>query len=71
MEFKTNSMSSNFLYNRISIFLCMRVDRVCNISQMSPWLCRFQTAFYALLCYTHDTFCSLGHISDLEHTRGI
>ena len=39
VEFKTNSMSSNFLYNRISIFFCMRVDRVCNISQMPPWLC--------------------------------
>lgn len=48
MEFQTDSMTADLFYNRISVFLCVGIDRISNVSEMSPWFCGFEAEFHAL-----------------------
>ena len=64
-------MSADFFYNRISIFLSMRIDCISNITKMSPWFCSSKTKFKAFFCDFYETFSTFGYLSDFEHSRRI
>ena len=68
MEFQSDSVTADINNNRVAVCLCVGIDRICNISQMSPWFCRCKTKLYTFFCNTHQTFGSVGYFADHEHT---
>ena len=68
VEFQTDSMTADLFYDRISVFLCVGIDCISNVSEMSPWFCSFEAEFHALFCDTDDTFCFRRYLTDREHT---
>ncbi len=46
VDFQSDSVTADINNNRVAVCLCVGIDRICNISQMSPWFCRCKTKLY-------------------------
>ena len=71
MEFKSDSVSADLFYDRIAVFPGMSVDRMRDITEMSPRFCGRKSEVDAFLCYADDFFGSFGNRSELKHTGGV
>lgn len=54
MEFKSDSVSADLFYDRIAVFPGMSVDRMRDITEMSPRFCGRKSEVDAFLCYADD-----------------
>ena len=71
MESKADAVPADFFYDRITVCLCVGVDRIRDISQVSPWLCGSQTKFNTLFCYADQPFGAVRDFSHFKHARRI
>src|SRR5699024_9941556 len=69
VESKADAVPADFFYDRITVCLCVGVDRIRDISQVSPWLCGSQTKFNTLFCYADQPFCAVRDFSRSEARR--
>ena len=71
MEFKSDSVSADLFYDRIAVFPGMSVDRMRDITEMSPRFCGRKSEVDAFLCYADDFFGSFGSLPKSTHTGGV
>ena len=67
VKFKSDPVTTDLFYNGITIGLCVRIDGIGNVAQMSPWLCGCKSLLDALFRNTYKTLGTLRDISHLEH----
>ena len=71
MESVSNTVSTEFTNNTVSVFMRKFLNRCTDISEVSPRTNGFNTDLQCFFCYFDKTLCLIVYISNHKHAAGI